>query len=175
VRTAMNKTLLSLCVVSTLTTGSVWAAGETALNATVETYMITGLHCPACTKTIEASLSKTPGIQSIKVDWKTKDAKIAFDESKVSAQQVAQLIAATPHMMGPSMNYDGWLVLKTPDMKDDATAKAKDALQKVAGVKSVNTFPDKHLVEIQFTADGKTNSQQLVDALSAVGLKAENF
>ena len=172
----MNKILLSLCIVSTFATGSVWAAGESAQNATSETYMITGLHCPACTKTIEASLSKTTGIQSIKVDWKTKDAKIAFDESKVSAQQVAQLIAATPHMMGPSMHYDGWLVLKTPDMKDDASAaKAKDALQKVAGVKSVNPFSDKHLVEIQFTADGNTNSQQLIDALSAAGLKAEQF
>jgi len=172
----MNKTLLSLCIVATFTTGSFWAAGETSQNATAETYMITGLHCPACTKTVEASLSKTPAIQSINVDWKTKDAKIEFDESKVSAQQVAQLIAATPHMMGPSMHYDGWLVLKTPDVKDDASAaKAKGALQKIAGVKSVNGFPDKHLVEIQFTADGKTSSQQLIDALSAVGLKAENF
>jgi Cu+-exporting ATPase len=140
------------------------------------TYMITGLHCPMCNQTVEKSLSKAPGVQSIKVDFNTKLAKINFDESKIPAEKVGQLIAATPHMMGPSMHYDGWLALKAPELKDDAAAKiAKDVLGKVAGVKTVNAIPAQHLVEIQFAPEGKATSAQLIDALGQAGIKAENF
>jgi copper chaperone CopZ len=98
------------------------------------TYAITGLHCPPCTRTVEASLRKTKGVKSAKVDWTTKSAKVTFDESMLPAQQLAQAIAKTPHMMGGGMHYAGWLALKIPDLKDDATAKTvKEALGKVAG------------------------------------------
>jgi copper chaperone CopZ len=151
-------------------------AKSDANKTTSVTYLITGLHCPPCTSTVERSLSKAPGIRSIKVDWNTKNAKIEFDESTVSAQKVSQLIAATPHMMGPSMHYDSWLALKTPDVKDDATAKAaKDVLSKVAGVKKAEAFPAQHIVEVQFASDGNATSAQLIDALTSAGIKAENY
>ena len=148
-----------------------------AAKTTSATYMISGLHCSMCSGTVERSLSKVPGVRAIKVDFNTKMAKIDFDEAKVPAERVSQLIAATPHMMtGMNLHYDGWLTLKAPDLKDDASAKvAKDALGKVAGVKSVATFPDKHIVEIQFGTDGKATSAELIDALGQAGIKAENF
>ena len=142
---------------------------------TSATYLITGLHCPMCTSTVESSLKKVKGIQSVKVDWNNKNAKIEFDESVVAAERVAQLIAATPHMMGGSMHYDGWLALKTPDLKDDSAAKAKESLGKVGGVKRVEAFPAQHIVEIQFASDGKITSGQLIDVLAGAGIKAENF
>jgi copper chaperone CopZ len=144
--------------------------------ATSATYLITGLHCPPCTSTVERSLSKSAGIRSIKVDWNTKNAKIEFDESTIPAQKVAELIAATPHMMGPSMHYDSWLALKAADVKDDASAKvAKDALSKVAGVKKAEAFPAQHIVEVQFAADGAATSAQLIDALAGAGIQAANY
>jgi copper chaperone CopZ len=144
---------------------------------TSATYLITGLHCPACTKTVETSLAKEKGIRSIKVDWNNKNAKVEFDESVVPAERVAQLVAATPHMMtGMNLHYDGWLVLKAPDLKDDATAKkAKDAVSKIAGVKSVATFPAQHMVEVQFKSDGKATTKELIAALEEAGIKAETF
>ena len=143
---------------------------------TTATFMITGLHCPGCTTTIESSLAKTPGLESIKVGFDTKMAKVQFDEATLPASRIAQLIAATPHMMGPSMHYDAWLVLKAPDLKDDAAAaKAKDALKKIAVVKSVNAYLKQQLIEIQFATDGKATGAELIDALSAAGIKAENL
>jgi copper chaperone CopZ len=144
---------------------------------TSATYLITGLHCPACTKTVETSLAKEKGIQSVKVDWNNKNAKVVFDESVVPAERVAQLVAATPHMMtGMNLHYDGWLVLKTPDLKDEATAKkAKEVVSKVAGVKNVATFPAQHMVEIQFKSDGKATTKDLIAALEDAGVKAETF
>src|SRR5688500_11276951 len=69
------------------------------------TYVLRGLHCQPCTSTVAASLKKLPGVQAVKVDWATKNAWIDFDERQISAQALAQRIAATPHMMGRSMRY----------------------------------------------------------------------
>jgi copper chaperone CopZ len=143
---------------------------------TSATYLITGLHCPPCTKVVESSIAKVPGVKSIKVDWDTKNAKVEFDESVVPAERVAQLIAGTPHMMGPSMHYGSWLALKAPELNDDATAKtAKEALGKVKGVKAAEAFPKQHIVEVQFDADGKATSAQLIEALASAGVKAETY
>ena len=147
-----------------------------AKKTTSATYVMTGLHCPPCTQVVEKSLSAAPGVKSIKVDWETKNAKVEFDESKLPAQKVSQLIAATPHMMGASMHYGSWLALKAPDVKDDATAKnAKEVLGKVAGVKAAEAFPAQHIVEVQFASEGKTTTSDLIDALAGAGIKAETY
>jgi copper chaperone CopZ len=72
------------------------------------TYLVSGLHCPPCTRTLETSLKSLKGVRSAKVDWNTKNAKIEFDETIISAQQLSESIARTPHMMGGNMQYAGW-------------------------------------------------------------------
>lgn len=136
-------------------------------------YVITGLHCPPCTKTVETSLQHAKGIRSISVDWKTKNAHVEFDESVVPAQKVAGLIADTPHMMGGKMHYGGLLVLKVAQIKDEATAKpVKESLAKVKGVERVLAYPKQHSVEVQFATKGEVTTKQLIEALKAVGLSA---
>jgi copper chaperone CopZ len=143
---------------------------------TKATFLITGLHCPPCTRTVETSLSHAKGLRSIKVDWKTKNARVEFDEAVLPAQSVAQLIAATPHMMGGNMHYGGWLALKTPDLKDESTAKQiKDVLSQMEGVKQVATYPAQHSVGIAFATKGDLTSAQLIEALTKAGIKAETL
>jgi copper chaperone CopZ len=140
------------------------------------TFLITGLHCPPCTKTVEASLKRNKGVRSVSVDWRTKNARIEFDESKLSAQTLAGLIHATPHMMGGNMQYDGWLALKVDGLKDKETAeKAKASLKKVTGVANVAVYPEQGSVGVQFNAKAKTTSSQLIDALKAEGITAGNL
>lgn len=140
------------------------------------TYLITGLHCPPCTRTVESSLRRVEGIQSVKVDWRTKNARVEFDESVLPAQKVAQLIAGTRHMMGSNMQYGGWLALDVPELKDDASAnEVKEVLSKVTGVKRVVAYPARHSVGIAFDADGELTSQELIEALGDAGIKAKNF
>ena len=45
------------------------------------------------------------------MNFKGKYATVAFDESVISAQEVARAISDTPHMMGRSMQYGGALLL----------------------------------------------------------------
>ena len=56
------------------------------------TYMITGLHCPACTRTVESSLGHVDGIRSVKVDWKTKNA-----QDRVRRVHTSGTESSTPH------------------------------------------------------------------------------
>lgn len=143
---------------------------------TKATFLITGLHCPPCTKTLEASLSREKGVRSVQVDWKTKNARIEFDESVLPAQRLSQSIAATPHMMGARLQYGGWLSLKVPDLKDDASAApAKAALEKLPDVKSVAVYPAQHAVAVQFKPGGKATSEQLLTVLGEAGIAATNY
>ena len=175
-------TKLSFIVGSVLAFAAAAVAEESGQKTIAEnettnaTYLITGLHCPPCTRTVESSLRNVEGIRTIKVDWKSKNARIEFDEEVLPAQKVAQLITATPHMMGGNMHYEGWLALKVPDLKDDATAKqVKDVLSKVEGVKQVATYPKQRSVGIAFAAKGDLTSDQLIEALNNAGIKAENL
>lgn len=151
-------------------------APETKASPTQATFLITGLHCPPCTRTVEASLKRTKGVKSVSVDWRTHNAKIEFDESLLPAQSLAQLISGTPHMMGGGMQYGGWLALKAEGVKDEKTAEsAKVSLMKVPGVVKVVVYPAQESVGILFDAKGKATSAELVAALEEAGVKAKNL
>jgi copper chaperone CopZ len=149
---------------------------EAAPESTTATFLMTGLHCPPCTRTVESSLAGVAGILAIKVDWKTKMAVVEFDETVLSAQGISQLIAATPHMMGRSLHYGGWLALRAPEIKDEASGEqAEKALLAVEGVKSAKSYPAQHAVAVYFASKGELTTQQLIEALSNAGFQAENY
>ncbi|MEX2140684.1 MAG: heavy metal-associated domain-containing protein [Pirellulales bacterium] len=144
-------------------------------STTKATYLVTGLHCPPCTKTVELSLARIQGVRSVKVDWKTKSAQVEFDEMVLPAQTLAQRIASTSHMMGGSMRYGGWLALKVPAANDQAIAnEAKATLGKLAGVKQVVVYPQHRLIGVQFDAKGKLKSEELISALQSARIEASN-
>jgi copper chaperone CopZ len=143
---------------------------------TKATYLITGLHCPPCTRTVEASLTRIKGVKSVSVDWRTQNAKVEYDEVVLPAQQLAAAIAETPHMMGGGMRYGGWLALHVPSITDQAEGeKVKAALLKVEGVKGVVFYPQQRSAGVLFASSGSVSSDKLIEALSKVGIEASNF
>ena len=115
-------------------------------------------------------------MKSIKVDFKTKNATVEFDETVISAQEVARAFADTPHMMGRNMQYSAALVLSVAGLKDAATGqKAKDAFVKVEGVSKVTPFPKQEAVSVDFSTKGKVTSKQLIEALDKAGLKGSHY
>ena len=144
--------------------------------STKATFQIMGLHCPPCTNTVQSSLSRVNGIKSVAVDWNAKNAKVEFDENVLPAQALASAIDGTPHMMGATMRYSGWLALKVPSVTDEASGqKVKDMLGKVDGVKTVAVYPAQHSAAVLFAGKGTTSSKQLIDALAKDGIEATNF
>ena len=144
--------------------------------ATKATFMVTGLHCPPCTKTVEGALAGIKGVNSIIVDWRTKSAKVEFDESILPAQLLALHFAATPHMMGGDMKYDGWLALKAPSVKDEANAKkVKETLKVVEGIHQVAVYPAQGAIGVQFSAKGKLTTKEVIDRLAKAGVEAATY
>lgn len=169
-----NRTLICLSVALAIVPFALVA--QEPAKPTKATYLITGLHCPPCTRTVEASLLRVKGVKSVSVDWRTHNAKVEFDEKVLPAQVLAESIARTPHMMGSDMQYGGWLALKVPSITDDESgAKAKEVLSKIDGVKSVAVYPKQHSAAVQFTGEGSLSSQEVIDALVKAGIEASNF
>ena len=170
------KTLLSLGMIVALGFNTSYADEPSPSTTTSATYMIGGLHCPPCTRTVEGSLGRVKGIKSAKVDWAAKTARIQFDENVVSATDVADSVAHTPHMMGGGMKYSGTLALSVPELRDKDTGKtAAEALEKLPGVSKVNVFPATHVLTVQFKDHAKLTSSQLIAALDQVGMKAKTY
>lgn len=171
------KRFLSLAVIGLLAVANVLRADEPVKDSALKaTFSITGLHCPPCSRTVEFALAKVPGVKSAKVDWKTKSAKLEFDEAKTTVQGVMSAIAATPHMMGSDMSYGSFLALSVPEMKDETSAaKAKEAISKVKGVMKVSAYPQQHTLSVQLVAGNDVTTKQLIEALAAVEIKATTY
>jgi periplasmic mercuric ion binding protein len=159
-----------------LAAGLLFSGSLYSAEPTKATFLVTGLHCPPCTSTVQSSLTRVKGVKSIAVDWNTKNAKVEFDESVLPAQALAAAIDGTPHMMGAGMRYAGWLALKVPSITDAASGqKTKDALSKVEGVKTVAIYPAQHKVGVRFAGNGSASSRQLIGALGNEGIEASNY
>ena len=140
------------------------------------TFLISGLHCPPCTTTVESSLKRVKGIQTAKVDWQSKNARVTFDEGQISSQEIATAIANTPHMMGGSLKYSGALALKVAGLHDDAKiATAKKALAEIPGVANVWVYARQGAVAVDFDRTAKVTSKHLIDALGKAGFTASEY
>ncbi|HBM74977.1 MAG TPA: heavy metal-binding protein [Clostridiaceae bacterium] len=49
--------------------------------------------CPSCIKKIESTLNKTEGVDSAKVLFSSSKVKAEFDESKISAEKIKEVIS----------------------------------------------------------------------------------
>lgn len=58
------------------------------------TLAIEGMSCQSCVAHIEQALAKLPGIEAASVDLANKQAHVRFEPATVSAEQIAQAIAA---------------------------------------------------------------------------------
>lgn len=152
------------------------ARADEPAGPTKATFLITGLHCPPCTSTVQTSLTRVKGVKSVAVNWGTKNAKVEFDENVLPAQALAAAIDSTPHMMGAGMKYGGWLALKVPSITDEASGqKAKETLSKMDGVKTVAVYPAQHSIAVLFSGKGSASSKQMIELLGKEGIEATNF
>jgi P-type Cu+ transporter len=57
-----------------------------------ETYKIKGMHCASCANIIEKEFKKTEGVDSAEVNFGTETAKISYDTSKTTPQDLSKKI-----------------------------------------------------------------------------------
>jgi Cu+-exporting ATPase len=69
---------------------------------TSKIYRVKGMHCASCASIIEKTFKKTEGVHSVEVNYGTEKAKLAFDESKTSADELSKKIEP----LGYSLSLD---------------------------------------------------------------------
>lgn len=62
------------------------------MNHPTKTYGVKGMHCASCASIIEKTFKKTEGVHSAEVNYGTEKAKVTFDSSKVSVQELSKKI-----------------------------------------------------------------------------------
>jgi P-type Cu+ transporter len=62
---------------------------EAKISNVPNTYRVKGMHCASCAGIIEKTLKKTPGVDSIEVNYATETCKIAFDESQTNPKSLS--------------------------------------------------------------------------------------
>lgn len=65
------------------------------------TYKIAGMHCASCAGIIQKTLGKIDGVASAEVNYATETAKVAFDETKTSAEALSSAILPLGYSLAP--------------------------------------------------------------------------
>lgn len=69
-------------------------------------YRIKGMHCASCANIIEKTFKKTEGVDSVEVNYGTETAKVAFDESKTSAEVLSKKIEPLGYSLEMGMSAE---------------------------------------------------------------------
>jgi mercuric ion binding protein len=79
---------IPLLTAALLVSMSALAAGSRTV-----TLDVTHMDCPVCPITVRKALEKVPGVETAKVDFKTKRAVVAFDPAKTSPDALTRATA----------------------------------------------------------------------------------
>lgn len=78
---------------SMLVAGLVMSTTVFAADARTATLAVTNMDCAVCPITVRKALEKVPGVESAKVDFKTKRAVVAFDPGKTTPEALTKATA----------------------------------------------------------------------------------
>lgn len=78
---------------SLLLAGLVTAFSGFAAAASTATLDIANMMCAACPITVRKALEKVPGVETAKVDFKTKSAVVSFDPAKTRPEALTKATA----------------------------------------------------------------------------------
>lgn len=114
-------------------------------------------------------MNELEDVKSAQVNFQTKQAVVEFDESRITASEIAQEVAATPHMMGKDMQYGGALQLKADRLTSRDASALQGALKKVQGVSRVTTDTRSQTVGVEFAPKSEVTTADLIDAGKRAG------
>jgi Cu+-exporting ATPase len=108
--------------------------------ASPKTFTVKGMHCASCAANIERTFKKAEGVTSAEVNYGTETAKVAFDETKISPDQLSSLIAPFGYSLvipqaGDHSNHAG-----VGQMKDEKLRELESLRKKTLSVIPLAVF-----------------------------------
>ena len=150
------------------------AAKPKAVQLTPVTLSVDGLHCSTCVDELLTDLGKEPGVFNVKVTQKPGRVTAALDESKITASQFVNLIAAHPQAMDAKKNYgarllayiDTEMCARQQKMCEACFTEIPKVLKSVKGVDAVTLDESGKIASISFVKDATVSTSALAKALA---------
>lgn len=83
----MKSSIPRVLFLALLFVGGAWAATKTVLLS------VPGMTCPVCPITVRKALVKVPGVESVKVDFPRKEARVVYNDSKTNVRALEKATA----------------------------------------------------------------------------------
>jgi len=138
-------------------------------------FLVSGMTCASCVRTIEKSLSKMKGIEKVSVNLMTEEAEVTYDEEQVQVDSIIKKF--------DQIGYSG-------QVKDDSTSSAvitdlnisgmtcascvrtiENSVKKIEGVSKVTVNLTTDKAHVEFNSD-VTSLRSIVNAIDKVGYSA---
>ncbi|MHA2396191.1 MAG: cation transporter, partial [Candidatus Thorarchaeota archaeon] len=107
---------------------------------------IEGMHCASCVATIEKSLLNEDGVISASVSLLDEKAVVEYDSSRVDRSKLERAVDTSGYRVKRSAMT---MIIASAESEND-WMKIKEALNQQNGVITVNTFPDKRKLLIEY-------------------------
>ncbi|MBI4150042.1 copper-translocating P-type ATPase [Candidatus Woesearchaeota archaeon] len=134
---------------------------------------ITGMHCASCSRLIEKSLLKVPGVSKANVNFAAQKAYVEYDSSKASTEALEQAVAKAGYGVLREQEHKGEVMLRITGMMSDHCVGIVDAtLRKVVGVKDVKVNLATEKAQVWYDAV-RVKVSDLVTAIKNAGYGAE--
>ncbi|NDJ54558.1 MAG: cadmium-translocating P-type ATPase [Chloroflexi bacterium] len=130
----------------------------------VLTLPIIGMTCVNCTTTVEKGLSKLDGVESVDVNLTTAKARITYESSKLSQQQLVERVEKIGYNV-PTVSTD---LAITGMTCVNCTATVEKGLRKLPGVADVQVNLSTHKANITYIP-GEISQRDMIDRVELIG------
>jgi Cu+-exporting ATPase len=140
-------------------------------NKKISKFLISGMTCASCVRTIETSLSKLDGVEKASVNLMTEEAEVVFDQNLVNSQKIIDRIDSVGYK-GEEKSESTKLDLDITGMTCASCVRTiENSIKKVEGVNlaTVNLTTEKAHVEYD---SSHVSTRTIIDAVEKVGYGA---
>ena len=138
-----------------------------------QSYYVKGMMCAGCTSSVEKSISKLDGVDSVSVNLASETASVIFDESKLSEREIAEAVKSAGYELELNGESETEVTLRINGMHcAGCVGSVEKSLQQVEGVlsASVTLTTEQAVVKYRSSVAG---TEELEKAVERAGYSAE--
>ncbi|OLS18671.1 MAG: Copper-exporting P-type ATPase A [Candidatus Heimdallarchaeota archaeon LC_3] len=134
-------------------------------------FLVSGMTCASCVRTIEKSLSAMKGVEKVSVNLMTEEANVLYDEQQIQIDSIIKKL--------DQIGYPGQIKEETVVIADlvisgmtcaSCVKKIENSIKKLDGVNNVTVNLTTDKAHVEFRSD-ITSLRSVVNAVEKVGYK----
>lgn len=140
-------------------------------------FKVEGLHCAACSQTVEKGLANLPGIQEAQVNLMTEEAWITYDEARINPQVMMDKVSDLGYQLIDELSSQSQASRQTyliSGMTCAACSQAVEkAVEKLGPVEEASVNLANQVLSVKFKDGHKSDSKLITQTVEETGYQAE--